>query len=117
MHASVKDTANIVENRDRGIRGNEGEQPHKEGNGILLLLSRCVNVGKEERNVVAAAKRSHAPIIEMLHARFDISSVSSLVGIFATVDSFIWNGGLSRLWLGALPEGVDMVAHPVNLFF
>lgn len=52
MNAAIKYTTNIIQYNHRGLRREQREYVVDESNCILLLLSWCVNVDKEQGDVV-----------------------------------------------------------------
>jgi hypothetical protein len=85
-----------------------------EGNGVLLLFPWCVDIGKEQRDVMATDKRHVARIVVPLAAGFDISTCAGYVPVFALIDRFVGDNHLARFWR-SFPCTIDSIADCINV--
>lgn len=68
----------------------------KEGNGVFLLLSRCIDVGEEERDIMSADNRHNSVVVESLRAPCLFVSLSSVVRPFALIERIVTDSGLEH---------------------
>jgi len=72
----------------------------KEGNTIFLLFPRCVDVHKEQRDVVMADQHHNAGVIETFHGGLLFITVCCFIQHFTLVNCFIRNCSVPLLrWL------------------
>ena len=85
---------------------------------IFLLLSRCVDVCKEQWYVVAADQCHETRVIEAIHGSLLLLSIGSFVRGFARVNRVVRHNWLARPSLvQLLPLLLDISAHLINLLF
>ena len=62
-----------------------------EGNGVLLLLARGMDVSEKKWNVMTTDKGHYAPIIVVIHVCFHSGSTSRIVSLLAVIHRLIRN--------------------------
>jgi hypothetical protein len=62
-----------------------------QSDGIFLLFSGGVDIGKKKRVIMATNQSHEAPIIKLICASFLLLVIRCLMGFFTFVDSFIRN--------------------------
>lgn len=81
---------------------------------ILLLLSRRIDVGEEERDVMATYERHDTSIIKQLAICFFLATVGSLMGTFTPINGGVGNCGFVTIgW--ALANFLYVDANCINL--
>jgi len=114
MHTAIQDTSNVIQYSSCGVEGKERIKMFYKGNGVLLLLSWSIDVGKKKGNVVAAHKRHEASVIEKVTVCFFLATIGSFVGVFTAVDSGVWNRGFVAIGR-AITSGLYTDANCINL--
>ena len=86
-----------------------------EGNRVLLLLTRSVDVGEEEGDIMATNESHHPSIIIMIHIRFDGRPTAGVMAILAFVHCFIrYFGGFASSGRPA-PRHCDAFSNVVDI--
>lgn len=87
-----------------------------EGNGILLLLPRSVDIGEEQRDVMAANQGHDTRVVMFLHTSLDIRPSCSFIGLLAFINSFVGH----FLWSGlswTFTDGINPCTNTINIVF
>ena len=86
------------------------------GNGIFLLLTWSVDVGKEEGGIVATNESHHSSIVIVIHIGFDGRSTAGVVPVLAFVHCFIRYFGRFASFGRPAPRRRDTFANVVDIF-
>ena len=115
VKATVENTANIIQTCYGCMRRHKSVEMLYESNGILLLLTRGVDVGKEEWDVVPANQCHESCIVKPVHVSLLLAFICSLMRLFTLVYRF--TGDLGLVLFGRfLAQGLDTATNGVNLF-
>lgn len=60
-----------------------------QGDRIFLLLTRSVDVGKEERNIVTAYERHNSGVIEAVHRRLLLLAIGGFIRTLTLVNCLV----------------------------
>ena len=60
-----------------------------QGNCVLLLLARGIDVDQKEGDVVSANESHYSGVIMFLHAGLDTCPSCGLIGLLAFIDCFV----------------------------
>jgi hypothetical protein len=87
-----------------------------EGNGVLLLLTRGINVSEKKWNIMTTDESHYAPIIVVIHVCFHGGSASRIVSLLAVVHRLIRNLRRPASFGWFAPRCGDMSPDTINIF-
>ena len=86
-----------------------------EANRVLLLLTRCVDVGEEEGDIMATNESHHSPIVIVIHVRFNGRPTAGVMPVLAFVHGFIRHFGGFASFGRPAPRHHDTFSNVVDI--